>query len=817
LVLIGCAQPGDGKPGAGPPGNVAPVDIAIDDLGIPHLYAESDKDLFHAAGYQMATDRLYQAQMLRRFAHGRLTEVLGETALLRDQQARIFDLAALGAADAEWMATNDPERADLLRLWVSGINRRIDEIHDGSVPLPFGFGPDHYDFLPERWTDTDPYVVLKGANLAIDMTLEFEIAVTLVDALYGDLLDEVDLFRPGRDVFSLPESERPIPAMRPPAATGRAARLPGLTHISAAVTRALSSLPHAQGSNNWAVDGRHTASGRALLAGDPHLAFDFFGAPYPLHMNSKAGGGTYDVAGFAFPGTPGIALGHTDRVAWSATSSFADVMDAWMVTREGDGVRIGETVVAVDAREETFIVRGTADSAGEGETVTLVYEDIPDIGVVLPGALLPLPVGDFVVSWMGMRVRRASWFLELNRADSIDSFESAVDRMTEMNYNLVGASADGIAYRVGIDVPDRGGVGGANTPWQAMDGDEPSTWWTGELLAPEQLPASRSPERGWIATANNDPFGFSKNGHFDDDPWYYGSLYAPGYRAQRIHTELERLTNRGEVTAADMTTLQLDTHSTLADDLLPLLAAAHGRIATDPALADFADEPDLDAFVALLTEDWDRRMVRESPAALAFHAFLHRMTEAVLADDMALAYDMAMELKSVFIIKMAVLCVQGAFPDADVVQDGVDRTLLTAALATASWLVDRFGAVDAVPFGELKTTRFDHALGYGIALGDLPTDGGEDTINVGQDIATDPDSDTWFSTHVSAERMVVGFGADGVPEARVNFPFASLADPDSEESRSAMMDYVNEGYQTLPFRAADVEVRTVDSSVLAPY
>ncbi len=816
LSLAACKNPAAVAPGAGDQGNLAPVEIVIDDLGIPHVYATTDHDLFHAAGYQMATDRLYQAEMLRLFAHGRLAEVLGQDALPRDQQARIFDMPRRGAADAAWMESNDPKRADLLRAWVSGINRRIDEVRSGDVPPPFGFGPDHMDFLPERWSDTDPYVILKGANCAIDMTMDFEIAVTLVDSLYGELLDQVELFRPGHNVFSVPESERPITALPASEASPSPARLPALTHISETTAQTLSSMPRAQGSNNWAVDGRHTASGRSLLAGDPHIGFDFFGAPYPLHMNSKDGDGSYNVAGFAFPGTPGIALGHTDRVAWSATSSYADVMDTWLINRVGEGVQVGDTVMDIEPREETFIVRGDDDPAGTGTEVTLVYEDVPGIGVIFPRNLLPLPVGDFLVAWTGTEARRASWFLELNQTDSIESFEQAVDRMPEMNYNFVGASADSIAYRTGIDVPDRGRITGGNTPWQAMNGDDPDTLWTGAFLDSSQKPSSRSTERGWIATANNDPFGFSENGRFDDDPWYYGSLYAPGYRAQRIHSELARLTQQGDVSAEDMINLQLDTHSTLADDLLPLLAQAHARIATDPDLADLAQQPHLEPFVEMLTQDWDREMVRESPAALAFHAYLHNTTEAVLADDMALAYDMAIELKSVFIIKMAVLALQGAFGDADIIQGGVDRTLLEAAVQTADWLVSRFGAVDAVPYGDLKTTRFDHALGYGIPLGDIPSDGGEDTINVGQDIATDPDADTWFSSHVSVERIVVQFDEAGVPQALVNFPFSAHADPDSDDSADAMSDYINGGYQLMPFQRTDVEARTRDVQVLSP-
>ena len=103
----------------------APVEILIDDMGVPHIYAQNDADVFYGAGYQMATDRLYQMEMLRRFAYGRLAEVLGEAGLERDKQARVFDLPRWGRADAELMRKTEAERARLLRAWVAGINARV--------------------------------------------------------------------------------------------------------------------------------------------------------------------------------------------------------------------------------------------------------------------------------------------------------------------------------------------------------------------------------------------------------------------------------------------------------------------------------------------------------------------------------------------------------------------------------------------------------------------------------------------------------------------------------------------------------------------
>jgi penicillin amidase len=789
--------------------NQHPVEIIRDDHGVPHIYAQSDHDLFHAAGHQLAVDRLYQAEMLRRFSQGRLSEVLGEGAIERDQQVRIFDVARWARADMRWMEEHDPERVALMRAWVAGINRRIDEVLAGDVPLPFGYGPDGHDFLPTHWADVDPYIILKGANFASDKTLEGDIALTLIETLYPETLDAVQILKPATQTFGLPPSERPAEEGQPVAPIRDR---PPIGDVDAqALIAWAQGLQRPAGSNNWAVHGSHTATGQALLAGDPHLGFDFFGSPMPMHLNSKDAGGSFDVAGFAFPGTPGIALGHNDAVAWTATTAFVDVMDVFDVERTDGGVRVGEEIMPITLREELFLVRSPGGEVGEGDEIIETYEDVDGVGVILPDSFLPISLGDYLVTWTGFTGRRAAWFMELNRATDLDDFESRVSRMTEMNYNFVAASAEGIAYAVGCEAPDRGAIGGGERPWMVMDGNDPEVWWTDARLGASQKPASRGAERGWIATANNDPWGFTADGDVTNDPFYYGSIYAPGYRAQRIETRLEELLAEAPLTLDDMKALQMDTASTLADNLLPMLMDAVERDAMS-AEPQHADDEHLAALIMLLG-DWDRRMDRDSSGALAFHTLLHQIAATVLADDLGVVYDFAIELQTSFVLKIADLALRGEYhsdglPPGGVVQDGVDTTLLVAASATADVLVAVHGGVDIRTWGEVKATRFDSALGYGIPLFDVPSDGGEDTINVAQSIATDMETQSWTSSHVSVERSVFAIAPDGIPELWSQYAFGAHADPDSADSDAAMAGYIEGEHRRFWFRRSEVEDHT---------
>ena len=145
--------------------------------------------------------------------------------------------------------------------------------------------------------------------------------------------------------------------------------------------------------------------------------------------------------------------------------------------------------------------------------------------------------------------------------------------------------------------------------------------------------------QGWIVTANTDPYGFSDNGRYSDDPFYYGAFYAPGWRADRIQSELQRVSNEGPISSESMKALQMDTHSNLADDLLPLLEDARGTKPTEhPDLADLSRGPSIGILNGSTPQWVDRRMVRDSTEAATFHAFAHFLTEEVLSDDLPIIF-----------------------------------------------------------------------------------------------------------------------------------------------------------------------------------
>jgi penicillin amidase len=818
LSAFGCGGTTDPTTKNPPPGG---IEILVDDMGVPHIYAANDEDLFYGYGYQLASDRLLQIEMWRRFAYGRRSETLGAdapgsfgaNALQDDQLIRMFNIPHFGRLDAELMKTDDPERWKLLQAWREGINARIEEVNTGKVALPFGFGPTELDFKPEPWNEEDPLVLQKMVQLGLDQTILYEVFVTMLQQLAPAALASVDIFKPAHPVWEVPpEDMPPMPKiLPPPSSSNDAPRTLPEAAGDASLWQHLAIKSGFAGSNNWAVDGRFTANGKPMLAGDPHLTFTLMGLMYALHLNSKDAGGTFDVEGFAFAPAPGIFAGHNDKVMWAPTSCFGDVMDMWAVTLTGGVANMGGDMVPVVTRQEVI-----QDRSGSTSTITLT--DVPGYGVIFPNEFVgvPLPLGGFgkqtVIGWTGFKARSSKYFLELDRAESIDEFDNAVERIPEMSYNWVAADSSGITYRVSLEVPARNPIVAGREPWAVMDGSDPLSYWRSGSLSLDQLPHGRASQRGFIVTANNDPFGFTADGRADNDPWYYGAFFDPGYRAKRIDDELVRLTQLGAIAIEDMQGVQMDVKSGMAEDLIPLLAATYAKVPTDDTLMAFRMRPDLDTLVGLITDEaqWDRRMARDSSGALAFHAFAHFVTGEVIEDDISLMYERVLEAAPFYILKVAILTLKGEFPNGDMVlQGGKDLIILRALDKTAAFLTQRFGGVDPsmYTFSDMRISNFDNAYGQGIPLWTVPTDGGEDTVNVAHSVfrANNVIPEHWVSDYGAVERLTGRFGDDGKPEIQVNFPIGNVADRSSPHFDDALDDWVEGRYRKMLYDRPEVD------------
>lgn len=479
----------------------APVQVGLDARGIPTIRAASLADAFRAQGYLAARDRLFQMEVHRRMAQGRLAEAFGQGALPVDRIHRIYGFRDVAREAASRLPP--AERADL-DAFCEGVNAFIRQ-RPGRWGLEFQV----LGLRPEAWTPADCLEGLLLMHESMSTTWRWELRG---EALEG-LPEAVRRFlRPAvteRDELLAPDGDpppRPDTAFRfEPPPPGRKA------------PRAEEEAPEAAASNNWAVAGWRSKSGRPMLANDPHLGLTMPGMW--LAVRFEVQGRSWQ--GAALPFLPGIVLGMSDRIAWGFTNLGTDVQDLY---REKP----------VRTRFERIEVRGRAPEnlpVALGRHGPQVEPGLSLCWSALDPGLLRVPI-------------RA-----LMEAGDWDAFNRALDGWSGPAQNVVFASASGhIGWRASGVVPLRApGEDGS----RILDGSDPAKDWRGYLAA-SALPRVLDPPQGVLATANQRVIGTSF-------PHPVATRWAPPTRARRI---LDRILGAGRLDRDGMEAIQLDTVST---------------------------------------------------------------------------------------------------------------------------------------------------------------------------------------------------------------------------------------------------------------
>lgn len=805
------------------------VEIIRDQDGVPHVYAETNGDAYFASGYAQATDRMLQMELSRRRALGRTAEIFGEGSVGDDVLMRTVGIAHWGEVNASLIARENPAQYELLDAWVRGVNRRIDEVRAGTVPRPSGFGPTEIDTLPEPWTVGHAMSVGKLLLFGNANQIEFDILASVLRRYLPDVFEAVPLFKPMRSAHTMPSDERPRAlthqtgihtidtqptetASLPPDAAARLAsffarreRSRGLTIWGGA-------------SNNWAVAGRHSENGRPLIAGDPHQGLSSPNIFWMHHIHSTDPVAPLDVIGWNFTGSPGVQLGHNRQIAWTATTTYPDTQDLWAVRIQDGLANIGGTQVPVRTHTEEVRIRGAASMSVE-------ITEVPGYGVILPRDIAPLPIvngsEEILFRWTGFApTHEALGFAAIDSAASIDDFDRAVDTMEIASFNFIAADMTGISYRSSMAVPTRRVLSSTTPPWTILDADDPDSLWADANLPLAMLPHSRGLTRGFLATANNEPFGFNDNLDLTANPFYFGAFFDPGTRAQRIEDELTRLTERGDVSAAEMVTLQDDSVSLVAEDLIPALITAWDARATDPDLAPYRTRADLALLVEQL-RDWDFQMERGASAPVPFNAFSLFLTRALYADEFGPVFEVILGNEAMYMLRLTALAVTGSIDNAATFIDGpLSLALIRALDETATYLTAQFGGVESSRYtwGAVHGARFNSVYGATHDGGWIPTDGSHGTVNVSSTNFFDGANPRmrFDTTGGSVYRMVAHFNAEGVPQAVFNMPRGISGQVGSPYYNNLQTDWQESVSRPVRFERADVEMGSVETVRLTP-
>lgn len=569
------------------------VTIRRDERGVAYIDAKNDEDLYFAQGYVTASDRLWQMDLFRRTERGELAEVLtagpNNIALEQDKQHRTLGFAQVVEAE---VAQASPQTRAILEAYASGVNAYIASLDAKSLPPEFQI----LQYKPKPWTPADSLIVVKLFFESLSSTWRLDV---MREALAGLPLEKRAALMPETspyDVLVVGKDTKKQVARTPPSSEPFAPvtneTILGLARDEEIAANALLRVGlYAEGlaaSNNWVVSGKRTATGKPLLANDPHLSAT---APSIWHMLHLSAPGVR-VAGVTAPGLPGVVIGHNDRIAWGFTNVGPDVQDLYIEKFDPANPRRYLTASgwrdAEIRHEEIKVRKGIMDSSTD--TITL------DVTVTQHGPIVLEKDGKrYALRWTALdpKLNKADSSYSLNRARNWKEFSSALNSFTAPTQNIVYADIEGhIGYHSAGVVPIRKS-GDGSVPY---DGSTAAGEWA-SYIPTDKLPTVFDPPSGIIVTANQRIVG-------NDYPYFLTHSWAQPYRARRI---LDMLKEKPKLTTDDFRKIQGDVYSFAAvafarqnvKILRPNLTSADAKLAET-----------LDAF-----EKWDGQINAESRVA----------------------------------------------------------------------------------------------------------------------------------------------------------------------------------------------------------
>jgi len=529
------------------------VDVYVDDRLVPHIYADHDQDAYFVQGYLHAKFRLWQMDFETRVASGRLSEIAGADKLPIDRMFRRLGMV-YGAEKTEAnINETNPNMKATVDAYTAGVNAYIKQLDPADLPFEFKL----MNYAPEDWTPKKTYLFLmfmsydltgRSASVDLQMTNTRDyIGYDLFDKLYTNQQDSLDPIIPKGTVYEKPS----IVPVKPMNADSAYLHKPNSLAFN---TVDMSEAPDKNnGSNNWAVAGSKTKSGRPILCSDPHLGLNLPSLWYEMQITTP----THSTYGASFPGSPAVIIGFNDSLAWGVTNAGRDVFDYYEIkfkdTTENEYWFNGAWK-ATTKRKEVIKVKDSLDVVEEiamthwGPTMfDAHYQNTQSNG------------RNLAVQWTALNSSTGvETFYLLNRAKNYDDYLHAISLWTCPGQNFVLATKSG-----DIAIKQQGSF---VARWERqgdfiMPGEDTSFQWQG-IIPTNENPMIKNPERGFVSSANQKSTDASY-------PYYLGAASAfPLYRGISVNMHLN---NMFQITAEDMQKLQTDNYNVFAATARPAL------------------------------------------------------------------------------------------------------------------------------------------------------------------------------------------------------------------------------------------------------
>ncbi len=714
----------------------APIEIVRDNANVPHIFAQTDADVFFGLGYAHAQDRLWQMTMLRRTVQGRLSELFGDRTIQIDALLRRLDLYNLAVQSVE---AQDARTRAALEAYADGVNARLRQVNEDAL----GRGAPELFLFSNRiapWQPADSVAVIKLMALQLNGQIEAEVlraraSLTLEEERLRDILPDM----PGTGVAALPEYAQLIPGAQP---NIRSASLPH-DPLNPAKPRAF-----AGASNGWAAAPARSASGGTLLANDPHLGFTAPSIWYLARLELETGG----VIGGTIPGVPVVMTGRSETLGWGITSSYMDDLDLHIERLNPDNTAEYETPSGF----AEFRSRPSIIQVKDSEPVTLTLRWTEN-GPVLPGTQFDLntitPPGHVVsVAWTALTPNDTtmSAAMALMKAQDIDAALAASEDYIAPSQNLTLADGDRIAMRTIGAMPRR------DVRHQSK-GRLPSPGWRSENRWKGRLdsainPVFVAPEGGILGNTNNKTVERPFPNHVSYD---WGD-------SQRIQRWQGLMQSREVHTRESFIEAQLDTVSITARSLLPLIGA--DLWFTGEAAPDGTPERQRQRALTLLA-NWNGEMNEHLPEPLIYAAWVRALQERLIRDDLGPLADEFTHIEPLF-IERVYRDIDGASAWCDVRQSAAVETcsqIARLALDDAIiWIEETYGTtLESLRWGDAHQATHDHPV-----LGEVPvlnwfvnirqsTSGSDNTLLRGRTLGTGPNP--FLNVHGAGYRGVYDF------------------------------------------------------------
>ncbi len=580
------------------------VDVYLDDRLVPHVFAQNEHDVYFVQGYLHAKFRLWQMEFQTHAAAGRLAELIGAKKgdySILDNKDRYFRRLGMG-----WAAENslkamesNPDSKVVYDAYTQGVNYYIENLQPEDYPVEYKL----LDYAPEKWTNLKTAFLLKYMSYDLagyDRDFEYTNAMTFLsknkfEKIYPYGQDSLDPIIPKRTMFEKPAIQLKIPA--------NADSVYFNYHDSIPINQ-IKPNPE-NGSNNWAVAGSKTASGRPILCGDPHLGLNLPSLWFEMQLHIPQ----WNAYGASLPGAPAIPIGFNDSIAWSETNAMRDVRDYYSIRFKDKSQKeywFNGEWKKTDWRIDTIKIRDAAD-----------YIDSIPMTVFGP-VMYEKRFGDklkddkaYAVRWKAHDPSNDAWtFIKLIRAKNYNEYVEAIKTYECPGQNFVFAAKNG-----DVAIWNQGAF---PAKWYrqgdfVMPGEDSSYMWQGNIPMNEN-PHMLNPVRGFVSSANQLPVDFKTY------PYYLGGSYS-FYRGIIIN---KKLTTMKDITTQDMEQMQTDNYNIFAATALPVLLRnidMNNLNATEKGYVD-------------LLKQWNYKADPDGKEQTIFNKWWNQFEEMVWNDDM---------------------------------------------------------------------------------------------------------------------------------------------------------------------------------------